>query len=191
MLHTILALSGEPAVGKTTLARELVGGGGVTLDTDTLCAPLRDAALNALGLPPAAVDGALYREQLRPAVYRCLMDTALHLVTQVELVVIDGPFHPDTCDPAYWALFSERAAASGARLIRVHLRAEPHVVHQRMHARGSARDLGKLANWAQHRAYWDFPLTELAVVIDTTEPDFVITTAARLTGLLHASSAHS
>lgn len=180
MQHTILAISGEPATGKSMLAAAVVARCGVSFDTDTLCAPLRDAALGVLGLPASAVDGVLYRQRLRPAVYQCLVDTALHLVSQVGLVVIDGPFHPGSCGSQFWEEFDARATKQGARLVRAHLVADPDVVRQRMAVRAQARDVGKLADWDAHRAYWAVPPPSSALVIDATPADFCAAAAAAL-----------
>lgn len=168
-VHTILALSGQPCTGKTTLATQLAShAGGVTIDSDTLAGPLRDAALRALGMGPEGVETPTYINHLRPAVYACLTQTAVHLARQVSLVVVDAPFHPATAGPGFWARFTEDADGVGVRVVRAHLVANETVVRARMADRGEPRDAGKLSNWERFATMWRVPVPEGVLVVDTT-----------------------
>lgn len=155
MSCTVIVISGEPAAGKTLAAGLLVEHlSGLTIDTDLLCTPLRDAALGLLGLSPADVDGPLYQQRLRPAVYQGLVDTAVHLAQFSYPVIISGPFHPAGFGEVEWAAFRARLEAAGAALYRIHLVAAPALVRRRMTVRGEARDAGKLADWARYQQRW-------------------------------------
>jgi len=165
----VVAVSGEPASGKTAaserLARHL---GGVALDSDLLTGPLRDALLRLLGLPLEAVDESLYQQQIRPAVYQCLIDTTAGLASFGVPVVVNAPFHPVGFPQEAWEEFHSAVEASGATLLRVHVVAEPDAVLQRMQSRGASRDAGKLQNWERHRAQWEVGLPNCLAVLDNS-----------------------
>lgn len=141
---------------------------GVSIDTDLLVSPLRDAAMGILGLEPADVDGHLYRTELRPAVYQCLANTAIHLASQIHLVIADAPFHPETANTEYWDSFTANATKCDVALVRVHLVAHPEVVRARMLQRNEARDRGKLANWDEFQKHWSITAPTGVQLVNTS-----------------------
>lgn len=153
--RTVIAISGEPASGKTTAATLLAETrNGLTIDTDLLCGPLRAAAMACLGLQPADVDGPLYQQRLRPAVYQSLVDTAVHLSTFGHPVIVSGPFHPLGFTADDWAAFRAQLNTAGATLQRLHLVGDAETIRQRMIIRGEPRDEGKLRDWVAYQRSW-------------------------------------
>ena len=153
--RSVIAISGEPAAGKTTAAAllaEIVDG--LTIDTDLLSAPLRDAALSCLGMSPRDVDTPFFRDHLRPAVYRCLTDTAVHLSQFGRPVIISAPFHPSAVESSFWESFQVEPAGVDAELLRIHVSADAVAVRTRMARCGEPRDAGKLADWDSYRGTW-------------------------------------
>jgi len=162
-----VAVSGEPASGKTTVAECLAQYlGGVALDSDLITGPLRDTLLLLLELPPEAVDESLYQQKIRPSVYRCLTDTAAALCTFGVPVVVNAPFHPAGFPPEDWEAFRSAVEVSGAKLLRVHVVAQPDVVRRRMRTRAAPRDAAKLRNWEEYRSQWDVELPNCLAVLD-------------------------
>lgn len=169
----VVAISGEPAAGKTTAAALLAAAlSGVAIDTDVLSTPLRLAALTALGLTPADMDGDQYQQLLRPAVYQGLVDTTVHLAQFGHPVIVNAPFHPSGFDAAAWAAFRRQLADVGAELHRIHLIVPPDRARTWIAARGEPRDRGKLTHWAEYRRSWDIPAPSGArVVVNDGTPD--------------------
>lgn len=165
----VVAVSGEPASGKTTaaglIARQL---GGISFDSDLLTGPLRDTLLELLGRPPHAIDEPLYQQQVRPAVYRCLTGTTVELCTFGVPVVASAPFHPSDFPAEAREDLKSKLRAVGASLLRVHVTAQPRIVLERMRERGAARDTAKMRNWSTHRSHWEIALPPSVLVLDNS-----------------------
>ncbi|NQX00800.1 ATP-binding protein [bacterium] len=137
-------VSGPPAAGKTTYARQLAERiGAVLLDSDEVTQRLIRAGLALAGLDPDDRDSAAYKAAFREVVYETLFDLARSHAGRLP-VVIAGPFTREGGD-AGWP---ERLAARLGAMPEFHyVWCKPSERKARLHARGATRDLPKLADW--------------------------------------------
>ena len=137
-------VSGPPAAGKTTYARELAARiGAVLLDSDEVTERLIRAGLALAGLDPDDRDSPAYKAAFREAVYETLFDLARSHSSRLP-VVIAGPFTREGGE-ADWP---ERLAARlGVKPEFHYVWCEPAERKKRLQARGATRDLPKLAEW--------------------------------------------
>ena len=143
-MASIHLVSGPPAAGKTTYARELAGRiGAVLLDSDEVAERLIRVGLTLAGLNPDDRDSPAYKSAFRDAVYETLFDLAKSHFNRLP-VVIAGPFTSEGGD-AGWP---ERLAARFGVMPEFHyVWCQPAERKARLLARGATRDLPKLADW--------------------------------------------
>ncbi len=140
-LHLV---SGPPAAGKTTYARNLAGKiGAVLLDSDEVCEKLVRAGLILAGLNPDDRDSPAYKTAFRDVVYETLFDLAESHASRLPVVIV-GPFTTESGD-ADWPV---RLKSRFGKMPEFHyIWCQPAERKKRLSARGSSRDLPKLANW--------------------------------------------
>lgn len=137
-------VSGPPAAGKTTYARQLAGKiGAVLLDSDEVTERLIRAGLALAGLDPDDRDSPAYKSAFRDAVYETLFGLAKSHCSRLP-VVIAGPFTREGGD-AEWPRWLENRL--GAMPQFHYVWCEPAERKVRLLARGATRDLPKLADW--------------------------------------------
>jgi predicted kinase len=142
--HPIHIVSGPPAAGKSSFARQLAERiGAVLLDSDEVTERLIRAGLTLAGLDPDDRDSTAYKSAFRDAVYETLFDLAQSHCSRLP-VVIAGPFTREGGD-AEWP--SRLAARFGVMPEFHHVWCDPGERKLRLVARGSPRDLPKLADW--------------------------------------------
>lgn len=143
-MATIHLVSGPPAAGKSTYARELAEQiGAVLLDSDEVAERLVRAGLALAGLSPDDRDSPAYKSAFRDAVYETLFDLAQSHFHRLP-VVIAGPFTREGGDVEW----PERLTARfGVRPEFHYVWCQPAVRQARLFARGATRDLPKLADW--------------------------------------------
>jgi len=148
-VHSIHLVSGPPAAGKTTYARELADRlGAVLLDSDEVTERLIRAGLILAGLNPNDRDSPAYKAAFREAVYETLFDLARSLCTRLP-VVIAGPFTREGGDEMWPARL---AARLGVMPEFHYVWCQPDERKARLLARGATRDLPKLADWEDYVA---------------------------------------
>lgn len=137
-------VSGPPAAGKTTYARNLAEDiGAVLLDSDEVTERLIRAGLTLAGMDPDDRDSPAYKSAFRDAVYETLFDLAKSHCNRLP-VVIAGPFTREGGD-ADWP---RRLAARFGVMPEFHfVWCHPGVRKARVQGRGAPRDLPKLADW--------------------------------------------
>ena len=143
-IQPIHLVSGPPAAGKTTYAKQLATQiGAVLFDSDEVTERLIRAGLTLAGLSPDDRDSPSYKSAFRDAVYETLFDLALSHSKRLP-VVIAGPFTSETGNADWPRRLEERFGVMP----------EFHYVwcqsperKTRLQARGETRDLPKLADW--------------------------------------------
>lgn len=143
-IRKIHLVSGPPAAGKTTYARQLAERiGAVLLDSDEVTERLIRAGLMLAGLNPDDRDSPAYKAAFRDAVYETLFALAQSHCSRLS-VVIAGPFTREGGD-AEWP---SRLEARFRVMPEFHyVWCEPAERKARLQARGATRDLPKLADW--------------------------------------------
>ena len=143
-MASIHLVSGLPAAGKTTYARELAGRlGAVLLVSDEVTERLIRAGLALAGLDPDDRDSAAYKSAFRDVVYETLFDLAQSHCSRMP-VVIAGPFTREGGD-ADWPRRLE--VRFGVKPEFHYVWCEPAERKARLQTRGATRDLPKLADW--------------------------------------------
>lgn len=165
-----MVVAALPACGKNYVS-ERIGkalNGLTCLDKDDL-APLLRRSFELCG-EPVDMDGAFYRKELRDAEYETLLTLAFSALRFSRHVLINAPFLKEVRDADGMRSLKEKAHAAGAKLVLVWVTASDAVRYQRMKARGSDRDSGKLARWEEYVASIDCRIPtdlETAGAVDT------------------------
>jgi predicted kinase len=140
----VLMVSGPPASGKSTLARELATRRrAVLLDLDVLTAPLTSVVAALLGVDD--LDAAPLAQHSRAARYETLQAVAADNVRLGLAVVLVAPFSSERRDPVAWGRFADPLRAAGGVPHLVWLQIPRDALLGRMTARAAERDRAKLA----------------------------------------------
>ena len=77
-----------------------------------------------------------------------------------DIVLINAPFTQEIRDMDYIHNLKAKLAEKNATLVVVWVETSPEIVHERMIARNSDRDIWKLAHWDEYIASCDFSIPE-------------------------------
>jgi predicted kinase len=146
-------VAGAPGAGKSTVAALLAARldpHPAVLDKDTVYGSFVAAVLAAAGREPGEREGPWYDGNVKIHEYRGLTDTAREVRGHGCPVLLVGPFTRMIRDPAAWREWAGQLGGGEVRLVWVSC--DPSVLRERLIARGSARDGGKLADFGRFTA---------------------------------------
>ncbi|QMU75708.1 ATP-binding protein [Streptacidiphilus sp. PB12-B1b] len=145
---TLVLVGGHAGSGKSEFARfisQLTGW--PVLDKDPLTRPLVERLLTALGADPNDRHTALYREQVRPLEYQCLLEAAYSNVDCSISTVLAAPFIAELTDARWMQRLVHRCEARGVSVSPIWIQCDIDTMHEYIGFRSAARDSWKLQHW--------------------------------------------
>jgi predicted kinase len=155
----LLLVGGFAGSGKTELARFFVQlTGWPLLDKDPLTRPLVERLLKALGGDPNDRHTDLYRSEVRPLEYDCLMQSAMANVRCGISTVLTAPFISEMADADWMARLGNRCRSLGVEVAPIWVRCDAESMREYISFRSAARDTWKLERWDEYLASIDVDL---------------------------------
>ncbi|MFF4902863.1 AAA family ATPase [Streptomyces sp. NPDC001068] len=156
---SLILVGGYAGSGKTELARFFVQlTGWPLLDKDPLTRPLVEKLLVALGADPNDRHTNVYRENVRPVEYDCLMQPAMANIKCGISTVLTAPFISEMTNADWMQRLANRCNALGVDVYPVWVRCDEESMREYITFRSAARDAWKLARWGEYVSTIDMDL---------------------------------
>ncbi|MEV3875048.1 AAA family ATPase [Streptomyces sp. NPDC049906] len=148
---SLVLVGGYAGSGKSEFARFLSRlTGWPVLDKDPLTRPLAERLLIALGSDLDDRHSDLYRGQVRPLEYQCLLEAAYANVDCAISTVVTAPFVAELTDERWLQRLVNRCEARGVSVSPIWIHCDIETMHEYMGFRSAARDSWKLRHWEEY-----------------------------------------
>jgi predicted kinase len=143
-------IGGYAGSGKTEFGRFLSSiTGWALLDKDALTRPLVEHLLVAFGSEANDRETPVYRSNVRPFEYQCLMNAAYENLECGISTIVAAPFADELNDERWLQRLLNRCGSLGTTVSVTWVTCDADSMYEYLSARGAARDAWKLANWPQ------------------------------------------
>ncbi|WP_203665550.1 AAA family ATPase [Streptomyces parvus] len=148
------------------------------LDKDPITRPLVERLLVEMGSEPNDRHSEIYREQVRPLEYQCLLETAYANIDCSISTVLTAPFISEVMDARWIQRLTNRCEARGVSVSIVWIKCDVETMREYIGFRSAARDSWKLQHWDEYVKTVD---VELRPVVDHLVVDNRLGAAISLT----------
>lgn len=150
---TLVLVGGYAGSGKTEFARFLSDlSGWAFLDKDALTRRLAERLLISLNGDPHDRHTDLYRAEVRPHEYRCMMNAAYANIDCGVSIILAAPFIDELNNPSWLPRLTHRCQAKGVDVTAIWVHSDLDTMHEYIELRDAARDGWKLAHWEEYSA---------------------------------------
>ncbi len=94
----------------------------------------------------------LYRAEVRPHEYRCLMNAAYANIDCGVSIILAAPFITELNNPSWLPRLTHRCQAKGVDVTAIWVHSDIDTMHEYIELRDAARDGWKLAHWDEYTA---------------------------------------
>ena len=173
MKHLILVTS-PPACGKTYVSKMLARALNpiVYLDKDTLI--VLSKQIFVVAGQEYNRSSKFFEDNIRNYEYDAVVDLALESLYYADRCLINAPFTREVRDAEYMRNLRLRLNKKGVKLAVIWVKTDPEVVHQRMLARNSDRDVWKIQHWDEYSAKVNYDIPGLLNDRTVTDEFFVV-----------------
>ena len=170
----LFLVTSPPACGKTYVSKALAKALSpiVYLDKDTLI--VLSKQIFAVAHEEYNRSSRFFEDNIRNYEYDAIVALALEALDYSDSCLINAPFTREVRSADYMRRLRARLARKGALLTVIWVKTDPEVVHQRMIARNSDRDVWKLAHWDEYNAGVNYAIPDLLNDRAVTDEFFVI-----------------
>ena len=151
--HCLYLVTGMPASGKSTFARELARrANACLLDIDTVTEKIVQAAMKRLTNNPDDRDSPVFKDTFRDPIYQTLFAVADENLPHSD-VIVTGPFTKEQANRDWLDQVQSRLSAP-CRIRCAYVYCSPELRRKRILERANPRDAAKLRNWEEHLKYY-------------------------------------
>lgn len=147
----LVLVGGYAGSGKTEFARFLSDlSGWAFLDKDALTRRMTERLLISLGADQHDRHTDLYRAEVRPHEYRCLLNAAYGNIDCGVSIILAAPFIIELNNPSWLPRLTHRCQAKGVDVTSIWVHSDLDTMHEYIEQRDAPRDSWKLANWDEY-----------------------------------------
>jgi predicted kinase len=147
----LVLVGGHAGSGKTEFARFLADiTGWAYLDKDALTRRITERLLISLGGNPHDRHTGLYRDEVRPYDYKCLMGAGYANLDCGVSPILAAPFVSELNNSAWLSRLTHRCRAKGVDLSAIWVHSDIDTMREYIEQRDAPRDSWKLAHWDEY-----------------------------------------